>query len=285
MVKNVLVIGGHGMLGKQVVNRLVEEGFNVRALARDVEKVKGILPEAVEVVKGDLHDAASITAAAEGIEAVYLNLSTGDPSADFRPELDGTMNVIKALEGDKHILLLKISGLSAYNTEKKIWPDAEQKGQAEEAIVNSGHPYVIFRPTWFMESLLLMERNGKFTSIGSPAPLYWIAAEDYARMVTAALQKGIENKIYAVQGREAMTFLEAGKIFFSMHKPEVKYGSVPLWLFKFITRNKPGLRTVYYLMKFLQDYPEKLIAEDTWQELCEPELTIEEWAKQEKSKI
>lgn len=267
------------MLGKPVVSQLVKDGFKVRALAREVDKVKGLLPEEVEVVPGDLRDEDSIRKAAEGMEAVYLNLSTGDPNADFRPELDGTRNVIKALEGDKGVMLVKISGLSAYNEEKKIWPDAEQKGQAEQTIINSGHPYLIFRPTWFLESLLMMERNGKFMSIGKPAPLYWIAVEDYARMVAAAFQKGIENKIYAVQGKEAVTFLEAGKKLFAVYKPGVKFGKIPLWLFKFMTRKKPGLQTVCHLFKFLEDYPEELIGEDTWEELCEPELTVEEWVK------
>ncbi len=48
----------------------------------------------------------------------------------------------------------------------------DKKYRAEQAIIQSGIPYLIFRPTCFFESLGLMVRNGKAMVIGKHPNLY-----------------------------------------------------------------------------------------------------------------
>ncbi len=277
MIGKVLVIGGHGMLGLPVTRQLVKENFSVRAFVRDIGKVKNIFPETVEIIKGDLQDLSTLKTAVDGIDAVYLNLSTDNPKAVFKAELDGTKNVIKALTDKPEVLIAKISGMSCYKAPDKLWLDAQQKYEAEAEIIKSGHPYLIFRPTWFMESLHLMVEKGKFRILGDPQPLYWIAGDDYAKMVTSAFRKGIKNKIYAVQGKEALSMRQAAQKYVEVIDKSIKIVRIPLWMVKIISWFKPEMSTIYHLVKEITENPEKFISKEAWEELYEPKITVEEF--------
>lgn len=68
----VLVTGAAGFLGGHLVDMLIERGDEVRAMVRPVEDTARLraLP-GVEVVPGDLTDAASLKRAVQGVECVY----------------------------------------------------------------------------------------------------------------------------------------------------------------------------------------------------------------------
>ena len=66
----VLVTGATGRVGRHVVDELLRAGVPVRALTRRPEKAA--LPAGVEVVTGDLTVPASLDAALDGAESVFL---------------------------------------------------------------------------------------------------------------------------------------------------------------------------------------------------------------------
>ncbi|MGA4956953.1 NAD(P)H-binding protein [Streptomyces lavendulocolor] len=65
-----LVTGATGTVGRQVVAELLRLGRPVRALTRDPAKAD--LPGDVEVVRGDLTDPESLTAALDGVSGLHL---------------------------------------------------------------------------------------------------------------------------------------------------------------------------------------------------------------------
>ncbi|RKS07137.1 uncharacterized protein YbjT (DUF2867 family) [Nocardiopsis sp. Huas11] len=66
-----LVTGATGKVGGSAVRQLLDAGHtNVRALVRDPDRAR--LPAGVEVVRGDLSDAASLDAALDGVTRVLL---------------------------------------------------------------------------------------------------------------------------------------------------------------------------------------------------------------------
>jgi uncharacterized protein YbjT (DUF2867 family) len=76
----VLVTGATGYVGGRLVPRLLEAGRQVRVLARDPSRVAGrSWAGRVEVVRGDLHDPATLPPALAGVDvAYYLVHSMGD---------------------------------------------------------------------------------------------------------------------------------------------------------------------------------------------------------------
>lgn len=67
----VLVTGATGKVGNAVARALAGRGDEVRALVRDPEKARGLLPGGVELVRGDVTDPASAEAAVQGCELVF----------------------------------------------------------------------------------------------------------------------------------------------------------------------------------------------------------------------
>ena len=66
----VLVVGGTGFLGGQVVDALQQRGKNVRALVRPTSDASKLETKGVEVVRGDMLDRRSLAAAMDGADAV-----------------------------------------------------------------------------------------------------------------------------------------------------------------------------------------------------------------------
>src|SRR3712207_2791113 len=67
----VLVTGATGKVGNAVARALHARGDSVRALVRDPERARGLLPEGVEVVAGDVTDRPSVDAAVAERELVF----------------------------------------------------------------------------------------------------------------------------------------------------------------------------------------------------------------------
>jgi len=96
-MSSVLLTGATGLVGSRLLPRLADAGFDCRALVRrDVE-----LPPNTTAVLGDLGDAGSLPAAVEGVEAIVhlaALFRTEDEDAIWRANLDGTRNLIAAVQ-------------------------------------------------------------------------------------------------------------------------------------------------------------------------------------------
>src|SRR5436190_16500819 len=68
----VLVTGGAGYFGSLLVQRLSHEGHAVRVL--DINRPEPLI-EGVEVVQGDVRDAAIVRRACEGIDVIHHNVA------------------------------------------------------------------------------------------------------------------------------------------------------------------------------------------------------------------
>ena len=93
----ILLTGATGLVGSRLLPRLVTDGHEIRVLVRrDIE-----LPDGATAVRGDLEDPATLTAAVRGIEAVVhlaALFRTGDEAAIWRANLDGTRNLVEAVQ-------------------------------------------------------------------------------------------------------------------------------------------------------------------------------------------
>src|SRR4029453_18604990 len=69
-MKRVLVTGGPGNVGRQVVAHLRDTGCRIRALTRNPGLID--LPPGVDAVRGDLFAADSLDAGLDGVDAVFL---------------------------------------------------------------------------------------------------------------------------------------------------------------------------------------------------------------------
>lgn len=145
MSNKVLITGGTGFLGAYIIQELVEQGYEVRALRRS-HKLPFFIParvlEQVEWVDGDILDIVSLEEAMEGVDSVIHSAArvSFDPKEKkelFNINIDGTANMVNmALEKNVrrfiHISSVAALGRTASGdrvTEEKKWQHSKLNTQ------------------------------------------------------------------------------------------------------------------------------------------------------------
>ena len=93
----VLIVGATGGTGRQLVAQALERGLTVTALVRDPARLTIAHPH-LTVVRGDVLDGDSVTAAMPGQEGVLLALGHRRYFPPNRILSEGTRNVLRAME-------------------------------------------------------------------------------------------------------------------------------------------------------------------------------------------
>lgn len=111
-----LVTGATGLVGSYVVERLLNDGWHVRALVR--AESPELVRQGVECVRGDVTDADSFTRAASGLTHIFhcaaAITQAGDWEVYRRLNVDGTRNAIEATERSG-ARLLQLSSVAVYS--------------------------------------------------------------------------------------------------------------------------------------------------------------------------
>ena len=281
MKKRILVLGGTGMFGRPTTYQLKADGFQVRILARDVEKARNIFADDYEILPGDVTDLASLEKVMNGCNGVHISI--GGPVDQLSAENVATLAPKLGVERISYI-----SGATV--AEKNRWfPMVAQKLDAEKAIRNCGMAYTIFCPTWPMEQIVRFAQGGKPSLIGKqPLPVHFFATQDLARMVSKSYQLAeAQNKRFYVYGLEAMTIKTALERYCAKFHPEVrKIPVMPIWLVKLLgtlTGNEM-LKFAAGLMGYFDKTPETGDPTEANQILGAPAITLDAWMESLKSK-
>ena len=148
---NILVTGGTGALGREVVARLLMHRHQVRILTHQESEA---VPEGVEVTSGDLATGAGLEGALAGV-SIVLHLATRSQQA-LAVDVGGTRNLLAAAaaaaaapalgspSAPPHFIYISIVGVDRSNMPYYVAKDA-----AEALIEASGLPWSILRATQF----------------------------------------------------------------------------------------------------------------------------------------
>jgi uncharacterized protein YbjT (DUF2867 family) len=190
----ILVAGGTGTLGAELVRLLVAQGQRVRVLTREARRASS-LPSGVEVVSGDILVASDVAAAFSGcttvISAVHGFVGQGRTS----PELidrDGNRALIRAATaaGVAHFVLISVQGAA---------PDHPMslhraKYVAEQALHGSGLRYTIIQPTAFLETWraviggALPDKGQALVFGPGENPINFVSVRDVAALVALSVR-------------------------------------------------------------------------------------------------
>ena len=148
----VLVAGATGQTGRHIVKQLVERNVPVKALVRDIEQAKKILPPTVELIGGDVLKPATFEPSLS--DCNVLICATGaspslDPTGPYQIDYQGTKNLVDAAKakGIEHFILVSSLCVSKFfHPLNLFWLILYWKKQAESYIQSSGMTYTIVRP-------------------------------------------------------------------------------------------------------------------------------------------
>lgn len=268
----ILIIGASGLLAKSVIKQMNKSGFDLRLFSRSVNE--SMFYNEYDIQQGDVFNDTELQKAITGCDAIHISIAKLN-------EADAVDAILETAKHHKIKLISYVSGCTV-SEENRWFPMIDNKFRAEQSIINSGIPYMIFRPTWFFESLPLMVRNNKATIIGKQLnPYRWIAAPDFARMVcNAYLNSEAKNKIFYVLGKEKFLMKELLLEYCKVYHPEIKkVSNAPIGLLKllsFITSNKE-LKEVVQLFSYFEKVKEPEVFNEADKLLGKPEITFKRW--------
>ncbi|GIX07059.1 MAG: hypothetical protein KatS3mg115_1462 [Candidatus Poribacteria bacterium] len=257
----VLVTGATGHLGTNLVYLLCAQGREVRAFVRPTSPRQLLAGLPIEWAVGDLLDSASIRQALDGVSVVYHAAAVyrtwaPDPETVIRPTLQGTRNLLQALERSRVERLIYVSTIgtigfttdpsrprdeNAHNTHSR-GAYFRAKILAEESVVEwhrrTGLPVVIVNPGSIIgprflrptptTRLVLDFLNGKARAIFQTG-FNLVDAEDVARGALAAEAKGIPGRRYLLGG-ENLTMEAIYRLLSSLTGIPVPRLRVPPWV-------------------------------------------------------
>jgi uncharacterized protein YbjT (DUF2867 family) len=146
------VAGATGGTGRRIVEELVQRNIPVRALVRDIDKAKSILPAAAELVVGDVLQPDRLKQAIAG--CTVLLSATGaapsfDPTGPYRVDLEGTKNLVNVAKEagiEQFVMVSSLCTSRFFHPLNLFWLILVWKKQAEEYLQRSGVAYTIVRP-------------------------------------------------------------------------------------------------------------------------------------------
>jgi uncharacterized protein YbjT (DUF2867 family) len=211
-----LITGATGNIGGRVALHLLERGERPRVLVRDAEKARARFGDRVDVMVGDLADAASLSAALDGVDALLL-VTTG---RDIEARDEAAAKAAKAAGVQR---LVKLSSM-----------DVQRKGGAtvgawhargEAAIRASGIAFTFVQPAGFMSNALAwatsIRADGVVRASTGNGRVAMIHPDDIAAVATKALvTREHEGESLPITGPEALSYAEmTAKIGAAIGKP------------------------------------------------------------------
>ncbi len=279
MVKKILVLGATGMLGMPVVFKFLLKGYKVRVLSRSAHKAALIFGDIVEIVNGDVMDIEDLRHAMTGMDAVHINLSG-------QAELVGARNVAQLATGLGIKLITYISGDSV--KEENTWfEQTRNKYEAEKAIEASGVDFIIYRPTWFMESIPLFVKDNRAVHLGlKDIYFHFLSADDYATIVAQSYSMPqAKGKKFHLYGPEKISFYEAVDKYRQVFHPNIKKVSrIPIFMAQFIAflSYSEYLMRVSKMMKYFYKVGECGDPTETYKVFDPPKTTYGQWLEKRK---
>jgi putative NADH-flavin reductase len=187
----VLVVGATGALGRDVVAESLARGHQTAALAR--EPTRAALPEAVQIVKGDVLDRSSVRSAVAGCDAVICALGTASPRQTSTLLGRGSENLVEAMidAGVRRLVCVTLLGLGSSRANcspfyrevilRVLAPMVPDKEAQEQAVRGSGLDWVLVRPPRFVRA----RPRGilKVIADGEPGHLGRVVRADLARFL------------------------------------------------------------------------------------------------------
>ena len=186
------ITGITGQVGGQVATELLAANRSVRAVLRDPAKATPWTERGCEIAVATMDDAAALTAAFTGVEAVFVLLPpTFDPAPGFVEARRAIAAILTALRAARVTRVVCLSTIGADATQENL---LTQLQLLEQALADLPAAATFLRASWFIENIAWdiegARAAGVMPSFLQPLdrPIAMVATADVARAAAALLQ-------------------------------------------------------------------------------------------------
>lgn len=196
---SILIIGGTGTLGRQIVKQALDEGYQVKCLVRDFRRSAFLKDWGAELVYGDLSKPSTLPLALKGVKVV-IDSATIRSTSSYTSETIDWRGKLALLEASKLIGIKKFIYFSVLNASKNpSIPLLDLKLRIENELEKSGLNYTIFQCSGFFQGLisqyaLPVLENETIWLPGDSAPVAYLDTQDAAKAVVQTLNNSAYDK-------------------------------------------------------------------------------------------
>jgi len=204
-----LIIGGTGTLGSQIVRQALDKNYKVKCLVRSLKRSKFLNEWGADLIKADLTKPETLTGVLEGVK-IIIDASASRPN-DATPaqeiDLVGKLNLIRVAKQAKVKLFITFALIN--NFKYQNIPAMKIQSIIENSLKESKLNYTIFRLPAFFQGLIgqygipLLENN-PIVVINESAAIPYIDTQDVAKISLKAINnEQAKNQIFQVCGPKA----------------------------------------------------------------------------------
>lgn len=239
---SLLIIGGTGTLGRQIVLQALTKGYQVRCLVRNFRKANFLKEWGVELVYGDLSKPETIPPCLKGITAIIDASTSRTEELDSLKTVDweGKLCLIEAAQVSK---IQRFIFFSAQNVEQFTdIPLMKLKYDIEQKLKESKIPYTIFRLTGFYQGLIeqyaipILENLPVWVT-NENMYVSFMDTQDIAKFCLRALQlPKTENQVYLLSGLKSWVSSEIISLCEQLGGQSAKVQRIPAFALKLISK-------------------------------------------------
>jgi uncharacterized protein YbjT (DUF2867 family) len=231
-VRNVLVVGATGYLGRRLVAELAASGCRVRALLRRPDQA-ALVPQAHETVFGQVTEPDSLAGIADGVDTVISSLGiTRQRDGVGYEQVDhlGNLAVLRRAERAGVSRFMYVSVLHGEEMRRSVALAAAKERFVDELRASPVSSTVV-RPTGFfsdMADFLNMARKGTVTLFGDGTNrMNPISGRDLARECIVAAESARGDDEFSVGGPDVLSHEEIAQLAFAALGRPVRLRHVP----------------------------------------------------------
>jgi uncharacterized protein YbjT (DUF2867 family) len=229
--RTVLITGATGHQGGAVAQHLAGKGFTLKAMTRkpDSPAAQALAAKGIQVVKGDLDDAASLKQALSGVWGIWAVQNTWEAGVE-KEEAQGKRIAQVAREaGVQHYVYTSVG--SAHR--KTGIPHFDNKWRVEETVRGLKFPsHVILRPVFFMENLAspgFLQGDKVISALAPDTVLQMIAVDDIGKFGAVAFERAEQlNGAEIDLAGDAVTLPAATETLSQAMKKPLTYLPIPM---------------------------------------------------------
>ena len=239
---SILVVGGTGTLGRQIVKQALDEGYQVKCLVRDFRRGAFLKDWGAELIYGDLSLPSTIPTALKGVNIVIDSATIRSTSA-YTSEVIDWRGKRALLEAAKLVGVDKFIYFSVVNADKNpSIPLLDLKVKMEKAVQKSGLNYTIFQCSGFFQGLIsqyaLTVLEGETIWLpGDSESTAYLDTQDAARAVVKTFKNSTcDNQTVSLIGEKFWTPKEIIELCERLSGKTAKISYIPVLAFSFLRR-------------------------------------------------